>query len=127
MLFVFGTLMDAKTRFRVLGRTLPRSWIRPVRVDGYVRVQVAGRPYPMLAAKAGGRVMGLAIRNLSPRDFARLDEYEGEEYIRAPVGVRLSSGRMARAETYLCPSWVAPSGKKWPPAYGVLRSRSFCQ
>ncbi len=126
-IFVFGTLMDPKIRFRVLGRTIPSAWVRPAWVMGFVRQPVLGRSYPMLVPRPRGRVRGQVIRNLSPRDLARLDAYEGEEYVRSPIWVWLASRRKIWARTYLTHHWVKASGKNWRPAYGVLRSRSFCQ
>lgn len=126
-LFVYGTLLDAKIRYRVLGRTIPAVSISPAVLDGYCRVFVAGRSYPMLLRQVNGRVPGLLLRNLSRKDCALLDAYEGDEYILSPVVVHCRGRRRVRAGTYLCHSQVKPFHRHWISRQGLLRSRIFCQ
>ena len=126
-LFFFGTLLDAKIRYGVLGRTLPPKWLRPATLAGYTRLYVQGRPYPMLKTHPTGRVPGLLVGNMSDRDRRLLDLYEGEEYVLSPIVVRLNGGRRMSALAYLCRPGIRASSKPWTPHQGVLRSRSFCQ
>lgn len=97
-LFVYGTLLDAPTRRRVFGRDLVgvRAWL-----DGFARVRVAGEVYPGLVRMAGGRVAGLLLRDLDRTAMMRGDRFEGEEYRRAMLRVRLPAGGHAKAAVYL--------------------------
>jgi hypothetical protein len=96
LLFVFGTLLDPKTRARVLGRPeRPRETV-PALLHGCERVWARGRRYPVLIRDPAGAVDGLLLTQLSARDRARLRVYEGREYRLARVRVRVL-GNDARA------------------------------
>ena len=112
-LFVFGTLLDANVRYRVLGRTIPRHHLRSVLVKGYVRRKVAGRDYPMLYPSPAGRVWGMVIRHLTAKDWALLDLYEGSEYRRLPIVVWSKAGKRMDAAAYLCPPHIKASSYCW--------------
>lgn len=56
--------------------------------------------YPAIVAKAGATVRGLALRGLSEAELTALDEYEGEEYERIPVTIRVRE-RNAKAWVYI--------------------------
>lgn len=58
-----------------------------------------------MRAAAGSAVRGTLVRGLTDGDLWRLDCFEGGEYRRVGVGVRvLDGGEEVRAETYV---WVA--------------------
>jgi len=96
-------------------------------LNGFARLLVSGRNYPMVRSHPGGRVPGLLVRGLSVSDVRKLDEYEGDEYYRASIQVQLRSGKRIWAHTYLCHPQVKVSHRHWTAVQGVLRSRSFCQ
>ena len=114
-LFVFGTLLDAKVRYRVLGRTIPHRHLRDAVVKVRERCTVAGRDYPMLCRAPRGRVWGKVIRHLTEQDWTLLDHYEGSEYVRSPIAVWTKSGKRLDAVTYLCPPHVKASRHPWTP------------
>jgi gamma-glutamylcyclotransferase (GGCT)/AIG2-like uncharacterized protein YtfP len=112
-LFVFGTLMDAKVRRRILGRTLSRRFVSSAYIDGFVRVYIVRRPYPMLKVCPSGRVFGLLLYNLTGRDMSRLDDYEGDEYFQSRIAVWRHPGRKMIAVAYFCDAAVRPSCRHW--------------
>jgi gamma-glutamylcyclotransferase (GGCT)/AIG2-like uncharacterized protein YtfP len=100
-LFVYGTLVDAGERRRLLGRAIDAA---PARLDGYRRGQ---RRYYFVAARAGASVKGAILRGLSRRDFEILDEYEEVPglYTRERVIVDDREGRALECWIYLPTGW----------------------
>jgi len=70
-LFVYGTLLDPKTRRAVIGR---HCRTRAATLVGYARCE--GR-YPYLAHDAAARTSGQLLLRLTGAELARLDDYEG--------------------------------------------------
>ena len=92
----------------------------PAILDDYKRHRVAGADYPAIVAGAGSFVRGCFVTGLIARDLRSLDYFEGAEYERRVVRVRLLEqvedgggagaesggvrGEEVEAETYV---WIA--------------------
>jgi gamma-glutamylcyclotransferase (GGCT)/AIG2-like uncharacterized protein YtfP len=110
--FFYGTLMDGDVLAAVAGgvtRRLPR---RPAIALGYQRVYRAGASYPVLVAKAGGRVDGVLVSGLAPFAAACLARFEGDEYELAGLPV-VAEGRTVAVSAFLARPWVPASGREW--------------
>ncbi len=112
-LFFFGTLMDPEVRAIVMGRQLPADAVEPAVVQGFRRVFVAGRHYPMLLAHASGWVDGTLVSGLDAETVHRLQVYEGWEYTLTPLRVRTASGQTVLAQVFMCPPHVAADRRPW--------------
>ncbi len=112
-LFFFGTLMDPEVRAIVMGRQMPDDAVEPAVVQGFRRVFVAGRHYPMLLAHASGWVDGTLVSGLDAETVHRLQVYEGWEYSLSPLRVRTASGQTVLAQVFMCPPHVAPDRRPW--------------
>lgn len=114
--------MDAEVLARVIGRRVPAAAVRPAVVEGYRRVAVARRWYPMLVPAAGGRVEGVLVAGIRPAEAARLAAYEGPEFVPAEITVR-AAGRPERALAFMPSPRLAPSRRDWAPADWRARVR----
>ncbi|MCB1876483.1 MAG: gamma-glutamylcyclotransferase [Chromatiales bacterium] len=88
-LFVYGTLMFPQVLRAVLGGNLAAE---PARLTGYRRCALRGAWYPGIVEDRRGQVSGSVYRGINFLQLKRLDTYEGEEYRRVPVSVRLADG-----------------------------------
>lgn len=113
-LFVYGTLLDPKTRRAVIGRP---CHTRAATLAGYARRE--GR-YPYLEADPVATTAGLLVLRLSRSELARLDDYEAVApgwiegamrrlYARVRVEAACADGRTARCWVYLA------NLAEWPP------------
>ena len=100
-LFVYGALLDAKLRARLLGREL-RS--EPARLPGYERGR---KRYFFVAPHAGASVPGEILSELLPDDFALLDRYEAVPrlYTRERAQVQRATGERVNCWIYLPTGW----------------------
>ncbi|MDA8230701.1 MAG: gamma-glutamylcyclotransferase [Magnetospirillum sp.] len=112
-LFFFGTLMDPEVREIVMGRALPADAIETGVAQGFRRVFVAGRHYPMLLPHASGWVEGTLVSGLDAETVHRLQVYEGWEYALHPIQVRTGSGQTVMAHVFLCPPHIEPDRREW--------------
>jgi gamma-glutamylcyclotransferase (GGCT)/AIG2-like uncharacterized protein YtfP len=96
-LFVYGSLMFETVWMRVVGE---QSAGMPAILDGYQRYAVRDETYPAIITQPGGRVEGRLMLSLRPQQLERLDAFEGTDYRRIDVEVRLG-GRLRPAQTYL--------------------------
>jgi hypothetical protein len=110
-LFFYGTLMDADVREIVCGR--PLDVVEPAIAQGFRRVHVAGRHYPMLLPHASGWVDGTLVTGVDPEAVHRLQVYEGWEYALHPIKVRTNSGHIVMAHVFLCPPGIRPDPRHW--------------
>ena len=110
-LFFYGTLMDADVRELVCGKPLDR--VEPAIAQGFRRVYVAGRHYPMMLPHASGWVEGTLVRGVDPESLHRLQVYEGWEYGLHPIKVRSTSGAMVMAHVFLCPPHITAHKRDW--------------
>lgn len=79
-IFFYGTLLDPDVRRRVLGRTVPDDALLPARVSGFRRVRVPGASYPAAIRDRAASIDGRVLPHVTPRDLARLRDYEGRAY-----------------------------------------------
>ena len=95
LLFVYGTLMFPEVLLGLLGR-VPSS--QPATLSGYARHRVSHAPYPAIlpADSPGAAVAGLLLEITLP-ELERLDDYEGEQYLRQEVTVRADSDQGSSA------------------------------
>jgi hypothetical protein len=124
--FFYGTLMAPTVMWRVIhGTHKPEEWEKerttttPALLTGYERRKVWGCDYPAITNGEGATVRGTLVKGLTDMDLMRLDIFEGSQYERKKVKVRVlpelgldenadekaSEGdEMVDAETYV---WVA--------------------
>lgn len=112
-LFFFGTLMDPEVRAIVMGRDVHPEQVEAAVAQGFRRVFVAGRHYPMLLKHNSGWVDGTLVKGLDAERIHRLQVYEGWEYTLQPIQVRTASGGMVMAHVFLCPPHIAPDRRSW--------------
>ena len=100
-LFVYGALLDANLRGRLLAREVPSE---PAQLPGYQRRR---KRYFFVAPRAGASVPGEILSELLPDDFAVLDRYEAVPrlYTRARAQARNARGVLVRCWIYLPTGW----------------------
>lgn len=72
-LFAYGTLMDKRIMFKVIGRGLPASV--PATLHGFKKYETS-LGYPIVLPEAGAATSGLVFYSLTAVDWKKLDEYE---------------------------------------------------
>ncbi|WP_329613101.1 gamma-glutamylcyclotransferase [Streptomyces brevispora] len=77
VLFVYGTLRFEGVLEALLGRIPQRV---PASAPGWRAAALTGRVYPGLVAAADAVVSGLLLTDLSRREWAVLDAFEGDGY-----------------------------------------------
>lgn len=97
-LFTYGTLMDPAVWRRVAREECVRE--RAV-LYGYEARLLRGVEFPGLVEADGAMTPGIVWRDVSAEALARLDAYEGDCYVRTPVGVVLDDGSVLTADVYL--------------------------
>ncbi len=111
--FFYGTLMDADLLELVAGEAVPREAIEPASLRGFRRTGVAGRSYPMLVRRSGGRVEGILVRGLGRDARRRFVAYEGTGYRLARLGVTDLAGGRVTARIFLDAGAMRSDGKPW--------------
>lgn len=101
-LFAYGTLMDKRVMFKVIGRSLPAAV--PATLHGYRKYETT-LGYPIILPEAGASTSGLVFFSLTTADWKRLDEYEvvngsPPAYFRRLVTVQGAHGSIS-ANTYV--------------------------
>lgn len=88
--FFYGTLIDPDVRRVVLGaRAAAAIHLRDAVLPNWERRAMRGVSYPVILARAGGRVAGMLASGLDARGRRRLVAYEGEGYDLVRVDVVL--------------------------------------
>lgn len=81
--------MSERVLQEVMGRV--PAWT-PAVLPGYRRRALSGRCYPGVCAARGASVAGRVLHAVSAAELARLDRFEGDEYVALVVpGVRLGA------------------------------------
>ncbi|MCJ1299438.1 hypothetical protein MMC08_002230 [Hypocenomyce scalaris] len=125
--FFYGTLMAPQVLHRVChGTPTPTPFqislltIAPALLHSFCRHKVRHRDYPAIIPSPTATVRGTFVQGLTDADLWRLDIFEGDEYSREKVKVKLLEkvgeeqgkgnveGVEVEAETYV---WVAGEGK----------------
>lgn len=93
-LFAYGTLMDKRIMFRVVGRSI--STAVPATLHGYRKWETS-LGYPVVLPEAGASTAGMVFFNMTPADWKHLDEYENvtgnpPSYVRKLVSVQGAHG-----------------------------------
>jgi len=89
--FTYGSLMFPEVWQRVV-RGDYRS--APAVLDGHARFALAGETYPGAIARSGAIVAGIVYFDVSDADVAALDAFEGSQYRRDRVRIRLDGGAL---------------------------------
>jgi len=101
-LFVYGSLAPGRANAHVLA-DIPGQW-RPATVRGTLHAEGWGAAmgFPGLVLDPGGDdVAGLVFTSAElPALWERLDDFEGEGYIRVITTARLDDGSQVRAHVY---------------------------
>ena len=97
-LFAYGTLMDSEIMASVSGARFPGE---PATLRDYKRKMLVGEVYPAIAPAEGSAVQGVVYFDLSPRAFARLDQFESSIYQRLRVSADRGTEGLVPANTYV--------------------------
>jgi gamma-glutamylcyclotransferase (GGCT)/AIG2-like uncharacterized protein YtfP len=96
--FTYGSLMFdevwtrvVKGRYRSIAATLA----------DHARFAVADQDYPGMIPLGGGRVEGVLHLDVDEADLARLDRFEGDDYLRLSVSLACADGATRAGETYV--------------------------
>jgi gamma-glutamylcyclotransferase (GGCT)/AIG2-like uncharacterized protein YtfP len=102
-LFVYGTLIDAAERARLLNRPVEAT---PARLLGYARGQ---KRYYFVSRRDGAVTQGAILEDLSHRDFEILDRYEAVPtlYTRERITVVAADGTETECWIYLPTGWAS--------------------
>lgn len=95
--FAYGTLSIRRLMAAVSGRTFA---CEPALLEGYARYALRGVTFPGLVEEGRSATDGVLWRDVDAASLARLDQFEGDWYVRRAVTVRAGSQQVA-AETYL--------------------------
>lgn len=96
--FTYGSLMF----FEVWTRVVEGDY-RSMRahLDGHARFEVREQTYPGMVAQQNSQVEGVLYLDVDAADLARLDHFEGDDYVRATLEVACDDGIARASETYL--------------------------
>lgn len=111
-IFTYGSLMFAPVWQRVVQGTYRSA---PARLDNHARFAITGETYPGIVAMDGDSVAGVLYFDVSDRDIAALDAFEGIEYRREQVVVTLENGQSVVANTYIYLMTEKLSQLSWMP------------
>ena len=96
--FTYGSLMFADVWMRVVEGDY-RS-LR-ARLDDHARFEVRDQTYPGMVAQQNSQVEGVLYLDVGDVDLARLDQFEGDDYVRATLEVVCEDGIARVAQTYV--------------------------
>ena len=117
--FFYGTLCHRPLLERVLGRPVVST---RAHLEDHAVNWAAGESFPLIVAQVGAQAEGLLVEDLSDRDVARLDFYEGGfAYHTHEVSVGAPGGRSVAAQVYFPDPghWLA--GAPWDLGDWVAR------
>ena len=109
--FFYGTLMDGDVQRLVLGRELTGGCAATL--PGHAVRRVLGASYPVICRQKDACAEGMTFPNLSQEDARALDRYEGSEYRRETLMVKLADGTMRTAELYMQRSPMPTEDRPW--------------
>jgi hypothetical protein len=111
--FFYGTLRDPDVRRAVVGPGVDRLVLAPAVLPGWKCVFLRGRAYPILHPDSAAETDGVLADGVDPRQAARLDRFETDEYRRALARVRVADGRMFEAQVYFAARPGLASTTRW--------------
>lgn len=97
-MFTYGSLMFPEVWTRVVAgdyRAVVGS------LEHHARFAIDGETYPGVVARSDVRVDGVLYLDVSDDDVARLDAFEGDDYLRGRVEIACSDGTVRPAEVYV--------------------------
>lgn len=96
---------------------------------GHARFALRDDTYPGTVAAPGGTVAGVVYFDIDAADLAALDHFEGSEYRRTDVQLRLDDGSVLAAQTYLFEAHGRLSDQPWNPDTFALERflDSYCR
>jgi len=98
-LFAYGSLMFETVWSRLVSGHYPAS---PATLAGFIRRCVKEDSYPVIfRGSSSDSVEGVLYRNISDKDLAVLDAFEGDYYAREAVTLLLPDGSTFPAQTYV--------------------------
>ena len=110
ILFVYGTLMEARVFAAVTGTT---PTMVPAKLCGYRRFAFLGECYPgLVTGNRNDCVIGRLIQDIPFDVWPRLDEYEGSLYARKEVVVEVADGDQGNVETCTAETYVVKTQYK---------------
>jgi hypothetical protein len=107
--FFYGTLLDADVRDRIVGPCA----VTPARLDGWQRVAMQGKSYPVIVRRFGATVDGLLADGLDRAAARRLETYETDEYETERVTVTAADGRRVPALAFVAGARARPGTAPW--------------
>ena len=110
-LFAYGTLRDPDVLARVLGHPVAAGRLRPAMAPDCQVVFFPCRTYPALRQSPGASAPGTLIEGLSDVDLLALDAFEGDEYRRGKIEVRV--GGAAESAAVYWPAVAIEAGLEW--------------
>ncbi len=115
-IFTYGSLM-----FDEVWRPIAVTPVASMTAElvGFAREGVVGERYPGIRVKPGAVTVGRVYLEVDAQTLARLDAFEGDEYLRSRVTVQVRGrrGRLAQidAEVYVFADPRRLDGKPWDP------------
>ncbi len=124
--FTYGSLMFAPVWERVVQGAYRSA---AATLDQHVRFSLVDDTYPGMVASAGSSVAGVVYFDVDAADLAALDYFEGSEYRRTPVQLRLEDGAALAGQTYLFTALGRLSDQAWnPDTFAMARFLdSYCR
>lgn len=122
--FFYGTLLDAEVRLRVFGAHLDEASLAPAVLEGWRRVYMRGRTYPVVTPVRYGRVEGLLAGALTPAAVRLLRRFESDEYREAALPVLTPAGAAVEARVFVALRPGFASGRAWTPEEWRRRHRA---
>ena len=112
-IFTYGSLMFAPVWERVVqGRYRQATAV----LARHARFALLDDSYPGMVSAADSSVPGVVYFDIDGADLAALDHFEGHEYRRTNVQLRLDDGTPLAAQTYLFEALGRLSDQPWDPA-----------
>jgi len=106
-MFVYGTLLHDDILRKLIGVVPPSQ---PATLQGFRRMRMLDRPWPVIRPAPAAKVSGRILTGLKRGQLRQIDRYEGKEYKRKRVRVRLPDGRHCNAWAYVA---AAGGGEPW--------------
>jgi len=122
--FFYGTLLDAEVRRRVLGTPGRTVTLTAAVLDGWRRVYVRGRPYPVVTPARDHRVDGLLARNVAITAARRIRMFESDEYREVILPVKTSEGAEVMARLFVARHPSLATARSWHPDDWRRRQRA---
>ncbi|MCO6046881.1 gamma-glutamylcyclotransferase [Aeoliella sp. ICT_H6.2] len=99
--FVYGTLIAPEMISAVTGQLFHGT---TAVAPGFKRAYLTERVYPGIVVDPASEVEGLVYLDVDEESLRRLDYFEGPEYVRGTLAVRLEDGRQVQAQAYIIPA-----------------------